>query len=83
MLSSNSKQYNLNMQAAQNHSPTLKGYLYLLIENYNAPGVQAPISCHVSLGLIAKCNTAPSPSGTPVNEVFLLEVPEDPSRLVF
>lgn len=70
------------MQSAQTQ-PHLKGYLYILIENFNAPGVEAPLACHVSLGQIAKCNTAAAPSGTSVNEVFLIEVPEDPSRLVF
>ena len=70
------------MQSAQIH-PQLKGYLYILIDSFTAPGVKAPLACHVSLGQIAKCNTVSAPSGTSVNEVFLVEVPEDPSRLVF
>jgi len=70
------------MQSAQIH-PQLKGYLYILIDSFTAPGVEAPLACHVSLGQIAKCNTVSAPSGTSVNEVFLVEVPEDPSRLVF
>lgn len=32
---------------------------------------------------MAKCNTQPSLSGKVINEVFLMEVPEEPSRLVF
>ena len=70
------------MQSAQIH-PQLKGYLYILIDSFTAPGVEAPLACHVSLWQIAKCNTVSAPSGTSVNEVFLVEVPEDPSRLVF
>jgi len=70
------------MQSAQTQ-PHLKGYLYILIENFSAPEIEAPLACHVSLGQIAKCSTAAAPSGTFVNEVFLIEVPEDPSRLVF
>lgn len=40
------------------------------------------MSCHISLGLNAKCNTTPAISNTLLNEVFLIEVPENPSRLV-
>lgn len=62
--------------------PVLKGYLYILIESFSVPSVAGEVSCHISLGQIAKCNTAAAVSGAALNEVFLMEVPEDPSRLV-
>jgi len=31
---------------------------------------------------VAKCNTTPKPSGTKISEVFLIEVPTEPTRLV-
>lgn len=40
------------------------------------------MTCSLSLGSNAKCETKAYASGAPVNEVFLIEVPEDPSRLV-
>jgi hypothetical protein len=67
---------------ANTTQPVLKGYLYILIETFTVPSAEGNVSCHLSLGQIAKCNTAAVPSGTAINEVFLIEVPEDPSRLV-
>lgn len=61
---------------------SIKGYLYLVVESINIPTAQKDVSCHLSLGLVAKCNTVPRPSGTKINEVFLIEVPHEPSRLV-
>lgn len=63
--------------------PVTKGYLYILVEKMTVPSLEAPVSCHISLGQIAKCHTNPAPSGSNINEVFLIEVPEDPSRLIF
>jgi hypothetical protein len=60
----------------------VKGYLYIMVENFNIPEAQSEVTCNISLGLIAKCNTNPAQSGTSLNEVFLIEVPEDPSRLI-
>jgi hypothetical protein len=47
------------------------------------PSAQTDVTCHISLGQIARCNTNPAPSAKPINEVFLIEVPENPSRLIF
>lgn len=41
-----------------------------------------PIHAQISLGEIAKVNTEKKPSGADVNEVFLIEVAKDPSRLI-
>ena len=68
---------------ANETQPVLKGYLYILIEKFTAPSIEGPVSCHISLGQIAKCNTTTVPSDTNINEVFLIEVSEDPSRLIF
>lgn len=47
------------------------------------PDHAGELTCNISLGIVAKCNTQPSLSGKVMNEVFLMEVPEEPSRLVF
>lgn len=60
----------------------IRGYLYVVVESITIPTAQKPVACFLSLGLIAKCNTSPKPSGSKLNEVFLIEVPQDPSRLV-
>lgn len=51
---------------------TVVGYLYINVEGFSVPSVTTDISCHISLGIIARCNTNPLPSGTPVNQVFLI-----------
>lgn len=57
--------------------------MYIVVESFTFPAAQSDITCNISLGLIAKCSTTPSPSGKAINEVFLIEVPEEPSRLAF
>ena len=61
---------------------TIKGFLYVVVENFTLTNYpQDDAVCHLSLGVIAKCETQPAKSGTTINEVFLIEVPEDPARL--
>lgn len=60
----------------------IKGYLYVLVEHFTIPEADKNVSCTLSLGNNASCETKAYASGAPVNEVFLIEVPEDPSRLV-
>lgn len=60
----------------------IMGYIYVLVENFTIPDVEKNVTCSLSLGVNAKCETKAYASGTPVNEVFLIEVPEDPSRLI-
>ena len=67
----------------QGSKVVLKGYLYIIVESFNAPDQASELTCNISLGIVAKCNTQPSLSGKVINEVFLMEVPEEPSRLVF
>jgi hypothetical protein len=62
--------------------PNIKGYLYILIDSINIPTAKLNLSCHLSLGLVAKCHTTPKPAGTKISEVFLIEVPTEPTRLV-
>ena len=60
----------------------IKGFLYVVVENFQVASVEEDITCHLSLGAIAKCETKPAKSGAALNEVFLIEVPSDPSRLI-
>ena len=61
----------------------IKGYLYLLVESFEIPSVEKDINCSISLGENAKCETKSHKSGNTINEVFLVEVPEeDTTRLV-
>ena len=55
----------------------LKGYLYVLIESFTIEPADKPVSCYLSLGSNAKCETRPQVSGADVNEVFLIEAPEE------
>lgn len=57
------------------------GYIHVLVENLELKDTKSPIHAHISLGEVAKVDTTPKPSGSSVNEVFLIEVPKDPSRL--
>lgn len=58
------------------------GYLHVFVDTISLKDVTAPIHAQVSLGEVAKVTTNPKPSGQLVNEVFLIEVPKEPSRLI-
>ena len=58
------------------------GYLHVLVESMEVKDVNQPIHAKISLGEVAKVDTTPKPSGSTFNEVFLIEVPTDPSRLI-
>lgn len=57
------------------------GFIHVLVQNLQLKNASNPIHANISLGEVAKVDTTPRPSGSPVNEVFLIEVPKDPSRL--
>ena len=57
------------------------GYIHVLVENLELKNANNPIHAQISLGEVAKVGTTPRPSGSVVNEVFLIEVPKNPSRL--
>ena len=56
----------------QDTQTAIKGYMYIVVESFNFPAAQSEVTCNISLGLIAKCSTSPSPSGKTINEVFLI-----------
>jgi hypothetical protein len=60
-----------------------RGYLYVLIEKFTIPSIDKPISCSLTLGSNASCETKACAPGAPCNEVFLIEVPNEvDARLV-
>ena len=58
------------------------GFLHVLVENIELKEANQPIHAKISLGEIAKVDTSAKPSGSTFNDVFLIEVPTDPSRLI-
>ena len=58
------------------------GYLHVFIEKVEAKKATEPIHLKLTLGEVAKVDSTPKPSGSVFNEVFLIEVPNDPSRFI-
>lgn len=57
------------------------GYVHLLIQSISLKDQEKEISANISLGETAKVDTSIKQSGSTWNEVFLIEVPQDPPRL--
>ena len=49
----------------------------MLIETFSFESAETSAKCFLSLGSNAKCNTQNYQSGSSINEVFLIEVPEE------
>ena len=58
------------------------GYLHVMVEKVTINDSSNPVHVSIALGDVAKVNTTPKPSGSPANEVFLIEVPKEPTRLI-
>jgi len=58
------------------------GYLHVLVQTMTVKKENAgPVKANISLGEIAKVETQSKKSGEQWNDVFLIEVPQNPSRL--
>ena len=57
------------------------GYAHILIQSISGKDPESQIKANISLGEIAKVDTSIKKSGETWNEVFLIEVPQDPARL--
>lgn len=57
------------------------GYVHLLIQTISVKDEEKEINANISLGETAKVDTSVKKSGDTWNEVFLIEVPQDPPRL--
>ena len=60
---------------------SIMGYMHILLETINIEGATQPIHAHISIGDLAKVNSAAKTTGSIFNETFLLEIPTNPSRL--
>lgn len=59
----------------------IMGYMHILVETIKVEGTNQPVHAHITIGELAKVDSAAKPSGSAFNETFLLEIPENPSRL--
>lgn len=61
----------------------LQGYLYLNIESVTVDGFNGPVRGDISIGDLTKVSTESKPSGAQFTDVFLMQVPQNPDRLIF
>lgn len=59
----------------------IMGYMHIIIESITVENVTEPIFANIAVGDLTKVDTAEKVSGSAFNEIFLLEIPENPPRL--